>query len=252
MIVCKDARHDSSPKAKPKLLNRPVVAGYSIGHKLQWLTAETVMRVYGWDFGGISQLLYLINALHTLALNQVTSVRWQRSNGIIWLHILYCTRECRCIIYLSIKFSVSIYILSLHLSSSIHFIKRWELDQLIDSRLQDQDSISNWLQDVIVCCSSSQVLWIMLRWITELLDHSKWYTFTDVFMPPHSLNLPAHTLYISQCMPTLCPSWSSPDSCSGPWSLSEGCAQPFHLQWWHRGSYTHPELQPNPESIHLL
>ena len=65
-------------------------------------------------------------------------------------------------------------------------------------------------------------------------------------------NLPSGTWDISQCMPTLCLSWSSPDSCSGLCSLSKGCVQPFHLQWWHRGSCTHPELQPNPKSMRLL
>lgn len=63
------------------------------------------------------------------------------------------------------------------------------------------------------------------------------------------VSIPAGTSHMFECMPTLCPSWSSPDSGSDPLSLSKGHVQPFRLQWWHRGSCTHPELRPNEKRI---
>lgn len=58
------------------------------------------------------------------------------------------------------------------------------------------------------------------------------------------LTLPPGIWHTSQCMPTQCPSWVSPGSCSNPWSWLEGCSQCVHLHWWNRGSCIHLEFQP--------
>lgn len=65
------------------------------------------------------------------------------------------------------------------------------------------------------------------------------------------LTLPPGIWHTSQCMPTQCPSWVSPGSCSNPWSWLEGCSQCVHLHWWNRGSCIHLEFQPLENRHHF-
>lgn len=49
-------------------------------------------------------------------------------------------------------------LLGVHLNGSVHLAQRCELDQLVGCHIQDLDTISVWLDDVIVGCGSSQAL----------------------------------------------------------------------------------------------
>lgn len=54
-------------------------------------------------------------------------------------------------------------LLGVHLNGSVHLPQRCELDQLVGCHLQDLDTISGGLEDVIVGCGSYQALHILPR-----------------------------------------------------------------------------------------
>lgn len=89
-------------------------------------------------------------------------------------------------------------LLGVHLNGSVHLAQRCELDQLVGCHLQDLDTISVGLEDVIVGCGSYQALRILPR---SKFDSFILYIHTGD-KKKKGLWIPAGTWHISGYMPT--------------------------------------------------